>query len=182
MTQKTTPAAPRTATELLRSMWERRLDALSVGARPDDLRLRVHRALSWFERAEQLRMQDGVHSEDDQLVFTWTALNSLYGYWLPDKNEPAPDVQSLESFLDILFELDHEGQLADFIENRRDLIAEVFDNQFLAKQFWNAPTIEAAERRTSLGRAGRARWAGMLAARAPMTRKTAPRGVPRRST
>lgn len=147
-----TTVAPRTISALLRTKWEQGLRGLPQDDRQDDLRLRVHRSLSWLDRAEELRAQDGNSSEDDQLIFTWTALNSLYGYWLPEKKEPAPDIQSLEQFLDTLFELDRENYLSKFTSDKKELILEVFNNQFLAKQFWNYPTIEAASRRTTLGR------------------------------
>jgi len=155
MTHPPTITPPKTATEALRAIWDRQMRGLPQDGRPDELSLRIHRCLSWYERAETLRAQDGTASEDDQLVFTWTALNSLYGRWLFDRREPAPDIQSLELFLDKLFDLDRKGALAEFIEDRLELIYEVFDNQFLAKQFWNDPTIQAAERRTSLGRQAR---------------------------
>jgi hypothetical protein len=152
MTHSYTIEGRHTVYELLRKKWEQQLRGLSQDASKDDIRLRVHRSLSWLDRAEELRAQDGESSEDDQLVFTWTALNSLYGYWLPEKKEPAPDIQSLERFLDTLFELDRQGYLAEFTSEHQALILEVFNNQFLAKQFWNSPTIEAANRRTNLGR------------------------------
>jgi len=155
MQNSPTTAAPRTISEILRTMWEQRLRGLPQDDRQGDVRLRVHRSLSWLDRAEELQAKDGQSSEDDQLIFTWTALNSLYGYWLPDKKEPAPDIQSLELFLDKLFKLDRDERLPKFTNDHRELILEVFDNQFLAKQFWNAPTIEAASRRTSLGREAR---------------------------
>ena len=152
MTHPHTAETPRTASEILRAMWEQRLRGLPQDDRPGDIRLRVHRSLSWLARAEELRSQDGTASEDDQLIFTWTALNSLYGCWLPERREPAPDIQSLESFLDTLFDIDQQSYLSKFTSEHKELVLEVFNNQFLAKQFWNSPTIEAAGRRTSLGR------------------------------
>ena len=150
MTNTPITAERRTSSEILRTMWENRIRGLPQDDRQEDIRLRIHRSLSWLDRAEELRAQDGTSSDDDQLIFTWTALNSLYGYWIPEKNEPAPDIQSLEDFLDTLFELDRQNHLSEFANEHRALILDVFNNQFLAKQFWNAPTLEASSRNTNV--------------------------------
>ena len=150
MTDSPTTEARPTQAQRLRKLWKDRLRGLPEDHRQDDVRLRVHRSLSWLDRAEELLAQDGTSSEDDQLIFTWIALNSLYGYWIPEKNEPAPDTRSLEEFLDIVFELDRKGFLDDFTAKNRDLILEVLNNQFLAKQFWNSPTIQAASKSTNV--------------------------------
>jgi len=89
-------------------------------------------------------------SADDQLIFSWTALNSLYGRWDPERREPAADIQCLKQFFDDLFEIDEEARLAQFLEENRDAVMAVFDNQFLARQFWNAPDLERADKRAPL--------------------------------
>lgn len=144
-----------TLAQLLRTRWDVRLRGLPRAPDQENIRLRIHRSLSWLDRAAEVRACEGASAADDELIFTWTALNSLYGYWLPERNEPAPDIQSLEDFIDQVFDIDREELLVAFTNQHRDQILEVFDNQFLARQFWNAPSLQAADRRTSLGNQAR---------------------------
>nr|AUN37413.1 hypothetical protein [uncultured bacterium] len=51
--------------------------------RHQNFQIRVHRALSWFERAVEL---DEEEHPDGRLLYGWIALNALYGSWM---NQPA---------------------------------------------------------------------------------------------
>jgi len=110
----------------------------------------MYRAFSWLERVEHLDSTEGVLSIDDQLILSWTALNSLYGQWNPDRGEPEPDIQSLERFGDHLLAIDREGRLPEFVEEQRPLVLEIFDSPFLARSFWTDPTPGKIDRKTKL--------------------------------
>jgi hypothetical protein len=50
--------------------------------------IRVHRALSWWERAGQLDPED---NPEGRLLFAWIAFNALYGSWNDGGGGPASD-------------------------------------------------------------------------------------------
>lgn len=67
---------------------------------PESLGLRVHRALSWLERAE-LTEED----LDAKFIFLWVAFNAAYANDIPDQYRPTEQKQ-FQLFITRLFELD----------------------------------------------------------------------------
>ena len=74
-----TNPAQRENVATLRAHWDPVADTFPKHLRCEGLCARMYRAFSWLERVEQLDGREGKDSADDQLVFSWTALNSLYG-------------------------------------------------------------------------------------------------------
>lgn len=72
---------------------------------PPNVALRVHRALSWLDRAERCEDQDG------RFIFLWIAFNAAYANEIGDR-ERAPELQVFEGFLQKLVDLDRD-QLRD---------------------------------------------------------------------
>ena len=68
---------------------------------PDGLGLRVHRALSWLDRAEQCSDLDG------RFIFLWIAFNAAYAQDL-SAMEVSREQQRLNRFLEKLVSLDSE--------------------------------------------------------------------------
>lgn len=150
--EPTTRATVPNSVNDLRKRWEPLEDSFPESERFTGLCARMYRAFSWLERVEELAARDGDASADDQLIFCWTALNSLYGKWNFERNEPASDIQSLNQFTDRLFEIDEEQALVTRLREDREQILELLSNPFLSKQFWNDPTLLAADKRPSIGR------------------------------
>jgi hypothetical protein len=69
---------------------------------PENLGLRVHRALSWLHRAEQLRHGDDV---DGEFIFLWIALNAAYATGIDEKYRES-EQQTFRAFLEKLTGLD----------------------------------------------------------------------------
>jgi hypothetical protein len=97
-----------------------------------NLSLRIHRALSWLDRAE--------HSGDDpdsQYIFLWIAFNAAYA------NEFDIDVQLSEQkvftrFLNRLCALDEQGLLYTLIWSEfTGSIRILLDNKYIFKPFWD---------------------------------------------
>jgi len=97
-----------------------------------NLSLRVHRALSWLDRAEK--------SDDDldaQYIFLWIAFNAAYA------NEFVLDVQLSEQkvfsdFLKRLCELDKERLLDQLVWSEfTGSIRMLLDNKYIFKPFWD---------------------------------------------
>ncbi len=69
---------------------------------PENLGLRVHRALSWLHRAEQLGRADDL---DGQFVFLWIAFNAAYATEIDEKYRES-EQQTFRAFLEKLTALD----------------------------------------------------------------------------
>ena len=102
---------------------------------PKALSLRVHRALSWLSRAEQLAEQD---DPDGQFIFLWIAFNAAYATEIDERYRTSAQVTS-RAFLRRLAELDApHGRLdamvwQEFSASLRTLL----DNPYVHKAFWD---------------------------------------------
>jgi len=94
------------------------------------LSLRVHRALSWLDRAERCKDDDG------RFVFLWIAFNAAYA------NETGeyrfPETQRFQDFLKRLVELDKQGRLSGVIwEQYPGPIRVLLGNKFVYQPYWD---------------------------------------------
>jgi len=123
---------------------------------PEALGLRVHRALSWLDRAEQLGTQGDL---DGQFIFLWIAFNAAYATEIDEQYRTAEQVTS-RAFLRRLVELDAprrriEGLVwTEFTKSIRVLL----DNPYVFKPFWDFHTgaIDEAEWKRKFAAAKRA--------------------------
>ena len=102
---------------------------------PENLGLRVHRALSWLHRAEQLRHGDDV---DGEFIFLWIAFNAAYATEIDEKYRES-EQQTFRAFLEKLTGLD-AGQKRfenltwhEFPKSIRVLL----DNRYVFADFWH---------------------------------------------
>ncbi|NMT63464.1 HEPN domain-containing protein [Marinobacter orientalis] len=96
-----------------------------------NLSLRVHRSLSWLQRAE---MQDDL---DGKFIFLWIAFNAAYATEISEEYR-ASEQTSFRSFLEKLSELDSVrllGELAwsEFPRSIRVLL----NNRYVFQAFWD---------------------------------------------
>ena len=97
---------------------------------PQNLSLRIHRALSWLDCAEQKV------DEDSKFIFLWIAFNAAYGHEIEDRLG-CTEKKILRNFLKILIEADdaeilYELAWREFSGAFRSLI----DNQFVYQKYW----------------------------------------------
>lgn len=97
---------------------------------PEHLSLRVHRALSWLNRAEQCEDDDG------RFVFLWIAFNAAYA------NETGEiritEGRRVSDFLARLVDLDTNHSLANIVwNNYSSSIRLLLDNQFVYAPYWD---------------------------------------------
>ena len=119
----------------------------------DNLGLRVHRAISWIERAEQ-ESDDA----DAAFVFYWIAFNSAYAKDIQD----APDIGERTQFgeyFQVLVNLDTDHRIYDAVWNTfAGPIRVLLDNQYVFQPFWNytngVPGYEGWETSFELSRRG----------------------------
>ena len=117
----------------------------------DNLGLRVHRALSWLNKAEQESDDDGA------FVFLWIAFNAAYATDLSQCLHSSHGVGGLidsaaaeagaskvtesgrfHSFIDKLAGLDHDNRLYELVWNDfADNIRLLLDNHYMFQPFWD---------------------------------------------
>ncbi len=98
---------------------------------PEGANLRIHRSLSWLQRAEQ--------SGDDfdaQFIFLWIAFNAAYASEF-SQQERLDEQSTFRSFIDKLVVLDREGQLEKMLwQQFSGSVRLLLDNQYVFPDFW----------------------------------------------
>ena len=108
-----------------------------------NLSLRVHRALSWLHRAEQLGEQ---HDLDGQFIVLWIAFNAAYATEIDEKYRES-EQQTFRGFLEKLDTLDAERQRFEHLvwEEFPRSIRVLLDNQYVFADFWKFQNGSLAE-------------------------------------
>lgn len=118
---------------------KRSLDYASLKARqrqersnwPINLGLRVHRALSWLNRAEQCEDQDG------QFIFHWIAFNAAYANEIP-VGVRMTEQELFGKFLQKIVDLDKEGLLYGLIWSEfSSSVRVLLSNRYVFQPFWD---------------------------------------------
>ena len=128
---------------------------------PANWRIRIHRAISWLQRAER------EHDDTDaRFLFLWIALNAAYarefGFEQSERDQA-------RQFIDRLVHHDGEGRLQQMLfEQFSGPIRTLLDNRFVFEPFWRA----LREHDASNGWERQFDSARKLAMRALMTRQT----------
>lgn len=98
---------------------------------PTSLALRVHRALSWLQRAEQCEDPDG------QFIFLWIAFNAAYANDIGDRDRD-PEHKVFNRFLGKLEQLDTDNVLYELIwEEFSSSVRLLLNNRYLFQPFWD---------------------------------------------
>jgi len=97
-----------------------------------NLSLRVHRALSWLHRAEQMG-----EDPDGRFLFLWIAFNAAYATEI-DERFRLSEQETFRAFLAKLVELDAQGRIAGLVWGEfPKSIRLLLDNKFVFQDFWN---------------------------------------------
>lgn len=97
---------------------------------PSNLTLRIHRALSWLDRAEQAEDMDG------KFIFLWIAFNAAYAQELDDQ-ERSSDKAAFTAFLQKLCDLDPSKHISNLIwKEFSGSIRALLDNPYVFHLFW----------------------------------------------
>lgn len=105
---------------------------------PEGLALRVHRALSWLNRAEH-ETDDG----DAQFIFLWIAFNAVYAS--PSLKEDGYTEQAVfRRFLADVLRLDSHKHLSNLVWHQfSQAIRVLLDNPYVFQPFWDAQSPDA---------------------------------------
>ena len=98
---------------------------------PANLKLRVHRALSWLQRAEMAEDEDG------RFIFLWIAFNAAYATEIDD-NRRLSEQETFKGFLEKLCELDEHRQIEQLVwQEFSGSIRILLDTPFVLQGFWD---------------------------------------------
>lgn len=96
-----------------------------------DTNIRLHRAISWLEAAEQ------AHSSDLAFISSWIGFNALYSS--SEIDSPKLESGKIWNFVKELAWLDTENQLwALLCFTNSDLTKRIVENELLYTMFWNS--------------------------------------------
>ena len=98
---------------------------------PENLGLRVHRAISWVKKAEIEEDTDG------RFIFLWIALNACYAEYSVDSVN-RPERRKLESFFNTIIMLDTKNLVYEAVWNQySQTIRTILSNEFIFEPFWS---------------------------------------------
>ena len=98
---------------------------------PSNLNLRVHRALSWLQRAEMAEDEDG------RFIFLWIAFNAAYATEIDDDRRLS-EQETFKGFLEKLCELDEHKQIEQLVwQEFSGSIRMLLDTPFVLQSFWD---------------------------------------------
>ena len=99
---------------------------------PHNLSLRIHRALSWLDRAEQC------HDDDDaRFIFLWIGFNAAYGN-NADVIAKTRESKVFRGFVRHLVKLDKENIFYNLIwKEYSKSVRLILDNQYIFQPFWD---------------------------------------------
>ncbi len=100
---------------------------------PEELGLRVHRAISWFGRAEK---EQG--DNDAAFLFLWISFNAAYAHEEEDSGfMKLGDRKQFIWFIEKMVALDEGGRLHDALWIKfRGPVAKLMQNRFVYRPFW----------------------------------------------
>jgi len=97
---------------------------------PEFLNLRVHRALSWLQRAELCEDDDGA------FIFLWISLNAAYANDAGEYRES--EISTFRFFIKRIVELDSSGQIADLLwDTWSGPIRLLLNNEYVFQRYWD---------------------------------------------
>jgi Apea-like HEPN len=109
-------------------------------AHPPNLALRVHRALSWYHRADQ-----AAEDLDGRFIFLWIAFNAAYATEIDDAYR-LTEQATFREFLAKLLQLDGQGRFERLVwEEFPGSIRVLLDNPFVFHDFWGFHTGRLTE-------------------------------------
>ncbi|SNY58408.1 hypothetical protein SAMN06297280_3392 [Arsukibacterium tuosuense] len=101
---------------------------------PENLALRVHRALSWLNKAEQARL---TNDTDTEFIYYWISFNAAYANEFGESERMA-EQQHFQAFLAKIADLDQENLLFNLIwQQFSSSIRLLMDNKYVYQPFWD---------------------------------------------
>ncbi len=98
---------------------------------PEGLSLRIHRALSWLQRAEM------AEDDDARFIFLWIAFNAAYAQEL-DSSYRQLEHETFKQFLQKICDLDQDKRIANLVWHEfSGSIRVLLDSPYVLPAFWD---------------------------------------------
>jgi hypothetical protein len=123
----------------LEEEWRVLRSELSGAEEAEPFRIRMHRSFSWIRRFE-VENADA----DTGLIVLWIAFNALFGRWDKNEGQPRPDYEARERFTKDILGLDIDGLIPRMLQEQRDLVMQILDDEYVARHFWADPSDRTA--------------------------------------
>jgi hypothetical protein len=94
--------------------------------------IRLWRALSWLERAEQAT------EVEDRFISLWIAFNAMFGRLAPD-NRPWGDREAMGAFMSAFWQIDQGKSVCRILNHRQLMVLKLIENRYLFSAFWSDP-------------------------------------------
>ncbi len=108
---------------------------------PENIGIRIHRALSWLDRAERCEDEDG------RFIFLWISFNAAYANDLNDMDQMA-ETLVFNQFLKRLVDLDKDKVLYNLIWSEfAGSIRLLLNNEYVFAPFWDFQRGKITENR-----------------------------------
>lgn len=133
----------KTNLDSIRDAWLTKHNELFKAKTHDAIRLRMHRAFSWLQRANQFEMPE--HA-DSRLVFSWITLNTLYAKWDSDLSNRESEWSVREAFLKKMIRQDAIGHIQKVLLENRKQCDRLLSEEHLIHSYWGNPTEDAARK------------------------------------
>jgi len=119
----------------LRRRWKPIKERLGHDEKHQPVLIRFHRACSWLARVDQAAPDD----HDERLIFGWIAFNAWYGQWDDAIGGPLSEKRAWPLFCKKVVALDKVGRIGDMLDEHRQLVLKIVDDQWISKQVWEEP-------------------------------------------
>ena len=108
---------------------------------PENIGIRIHRALSWLDRAERCEDEDG------RFIFLWISFNAAYANDLNDMDQ-VPETHVFNQFLKRLVDLDKDKVLYNLVWSEfTSSIRLLLNNEYVFAPFWDFQRGKITENR-----------------------------------
>lgn len=115
--------------------------------------IRVWRALSWLERAENLDSSD----IEGRFISAWISFNALFGQLDPDRRAYG-DREAWSTFLAHAWRIDTDRAIARLMQKRQMRVLRIVDDKYLHHRFWHEG--DAAKKLVDQERRDAMKWFG----------------------
>jgi len=126
--------------------WLPQREALKEQDLHEDIRIRIHRSMSWLKRVPALREAEDA---DAVVLYAWIAINALYASWSQD-GAATEDWRLRHEFVKAMVKLDTKSRIKELLQpGLRSVCESILGNQFLHQSFWRDPTAQSGQRARS---------------------------------
>ncbi|MSR45102.1 MAG: hypothetical protein EXS15_07100 [Phycisphaerales bacterium] len=123
------PLAHPFSADLLRRQWKLRRDSYAQAHLYHDVRIRVHRSLTWLATSESRRTEES----DTKLIELWAAAGGLFARWSEALGAPLGDRESTASFSRQILHWDRDGIMPAMLDGMRASAMFMWSDPYLSK-------------------------------------------------